>query len=167
MNTTEKIVFKKENKQVIQQGKKFFTRVLENGEYFESGDFNTLERAKENLNIIPTTTENNKIIAEFLGYNVVKEQDFLNSNYDENLLNDRLMIDRQLKYNSDWNQLMQVIEKIESLDYVFAIHNETVNVFNGQNNSQYYNEYFEYKTKIESVFNACLNFIKWYNEQNK
>lgn len=56
MKTTENIVFEHENKQVIQKGNHFFTRVTENGESFESGDFNTLERAKESLVIYPKHT---------------------------------------------------------------------------------------------------------------
>jgi len=54
---TEKIVFEQGNKQVLKQGSHFFTRVLENGESFESGDFNTFERAKANLNIASTVEE--------------------------------------------------------------------------------------------------------------
>lgn len=50
------IVFKQDNKEVIQEGNHFFIRVTEpNGETFESGDFNTLEAAvkevkRQNLN---------------------------------------------------------------------------------------------------------------------
>lgn len=51
MDTQEKIVFVKDNKQVIQKGNHFFTRVFENEEVFESSDFNTLERAKKSLSI--------------------------------------------------------------------------------------------------------------------
>lgn len=51
MTPQEKIVFVQDNKQVIQKGNHFFTRVFENGESFESGDFNTLERAKASLGI--------------------------------------------------------------------------------------------------------------------
>jgi len=51
----ETVVFEQNNKQVIKTNGKFFTRVFENGESFESGDFNTLERAKENIGIYPKT----------------------------------------------------------------------------------------------------------------
>jgi len=51
MTTSQKIVFKQGKNKVIQQGSHFFTRVFENGEYLESGDFNTLERAKNSLGI--------------------------------------------------------------------------------------------------------------------
>ena len=49
---TEKIVFEQDGKQIIQYGDSFFTRVPENGEYFESTDFNTIESAKLNLGIV-------------------------------------------------------------------------------------------------------------------
>lgn len=65
---TENIVFEKDNKQVIQQGEKFFTRIIEDGEFYESGDFNTLERAKTSLNIVPTIEENNILLAEFMEF---------------------------------------------------------------------------------------------------
>lgn len=51
MTPQETIVFEQDNKQVIQKGNHFFTRVFDNGESFESGDFNTLERAKASLGI--------------------------------------------------------------------------------------------------------------------
>ena len=58
------------------------------------------------------TTENNKIIAKFMGYidNGCSEEGFLinpTTNYDEDII--------ELKFNSDWNWLMEVVEKIESL----------------------------------------------------
>ena len=53
MTPNEQIVFEQDNKQVIKINNHFFTRVFENGESFESGDFNTLERAKENIGIYP------------------------------------------------------------------------------------------------------------------
>ena len=79
-------VFKLGNKEVIQEGNKFFTRVFENGEFFESGDFNTLEKAKANLDIIPTIEENNKLIAEFMSieykdnYVVIRRDSFSGAN---------------------------------------------------------------------------------------
>jgi len=56
MSTTQKIVFKQGKNKVIKQGNHFFTRVFENGEYLESGDFNTLERAKKSLGIETSKT---------------------------------------------------------------------------------------------------------------
>ena len=88
------------------------------------------------------TTENNKIIAEFMGATLIKD----------------------LKYHLDWNWLMEVVEKIESLGYKVDI--------SKWGNSQYCGIYLngkkisgnETNTKIEAVYNASLEFIKWYNE---
>ena len=101
------------------------------------------------------TTENNKIIAEFMGVSKSKIDangqvlNFENSKYNT--------------YNSDWNWLMQVVEKIESLNH--------------KNNEEHFqlvsfiHHWLRRKhkelTKIEAVYNACIEFIKWYNEQNK
>ena len=59
---------------------------------------------------------------------------------------------------------MPVVEKIESLGYKVDI--------SKWENSQYCGIYLngkkisgnETNTKIEAVYNACLEFIKWYNE---
>lgn len=73
-----------------------------------------------------------------------------------------------LLYNSDWNCLMKVVEKIESLGYwtelVGGIHHEfrigRINQTDGfiSRDSEY---------KIEAVCNAIVNFIEWYNSAEK
>lgn len=65
---SENIVFEKDNNQIIQQGDKFFSRIIEDGEFYESGDFNTLEKAKRSLNIVPTIEDNNILLAEFMEF---------------------------------------------------------------------------------------------------
>ena len=104
-------------------------------------------------------TENNKLIAEFMGYPkhkidfVGKRLNFENSKHNT--------------YHNDWNRLMEVVENIESLGYKIDI--------SKWENSQYCGIYLngkkisgnETNTKIEAVYNACIEFIKWYNTQNK
>jgi len=84
----ETVVFEQDNKQVIQENGKFFTRVFENGESFESGDFNTLERAKENIGIYPKT--------ENIYLNRLKEQ------YEEiiNSKSEKAKQIREIRYNA-------------------------------------------------------------------
>ena len=104
------------------------------------------------MNII----ENNKIIAEFVqpSFNGFGTYDFNGGFYGK----------LELKFHSDWNWLMEVVEKIEDYNYgatLFIIEDERCHV-NTQNG-------FEVDsvghTKIESTYNACVEFIKWYNEQ--
>lgn len=70
---TEKIVFEQDNKQIIQYGDTFFTRVPENGEYFESQDFNTIERAKLNLGIVNIYLD--RLKQQYIRYYKVDEKD--------------------------------------------------------------------------------------------
>ena len=101
------------------------------------------------------TTENNKIIAEFMEHKPTFEV------YIDDVLT---TLERPIKnYNSDWNWLMEVVEKIEEMAdwslellttdkkaYQMLIHLSNTNVI--------------VETKIEAVYNACIEFIKWYNK---
>ena len=89
-------------------------------------------------------TENNRLIAEFM-----------------NCENPQAWEDDL--YSNDWNWLMEVVEKIESIKgtqiFINGISCEIM--FKGRVISKHFN------TKIEAVYNACIEFIKWYNNQNK
>ena len=107
------------------------------------------------------TTENNKIIAEFMGATLTKDLQIMYPVYE----GDSSYV-KDLKYHLDWNWLMQVVEKIESIlpdDSIITI--EYKNCFIPVLDDE---EPFTIegggKTKIEAVYNACLEFIKWYNE---
>lgn len=112
------------------------------------------------------TTENNKKIAEFLGF---KLQNNPNERFYKNYFTqangvwvNRIEI---LHFDSDWNWLMKVVEKIESLGYWIEIHGGTINrCLIGSINSSYESFEVTKNTKIEAVYNACIDFIKWWNE---
>lgn len=117
------------------------------------------------------TTENNKIIAEFMGWDILS-----NMTYSKVTKGKWIVLDK-LKFHSNWNWLMELVEKIESIneandeyysDYSFTVTNFIQNWtagFISRENVEIVN--VEGLTKIEAVYNACLEFIKWYNEQNK
>ena len=111
-----------------------------------------------------TTTENNKIIAEFMGWKI--------KNY-STPISDIVtpygqLTENQLKFHSDWNWLMEAVEKIESLGYWVEILGGMHNVCSiGLTNNIESFIYLDSKSKIEVVYNTCLEFIKYYNEQNK
>lgn len=94
--------------------------------------------------------ESNKLIAEFMGYNV----EFVN---DERYftLDDMLesLSDEELQYHSSWDWLRPVIEKIDSLTMPDNIHLsiQGLNIF----------------SSLEDVYLAVVEFIKWYNNKEK
>lgn len=129
------------------------------------------------------TTENNKLIAEFLGYEFI-DGDFKvphadktnNSDFKEwcptywdNDLDSGgyLVVPCNLMFHLDWNWLMEVVEKIESLEYnVEFSKNHCIIIAEIEKvDSKRITKYSE--IKIKAVYNACVEFIKWYNEQNK
>ena len=112
-------------------------------------------------------TENNKLLAEFLGFELTTDSiSILYYTEDRGL--------KQLpKFNSDWNWLMQVVEKIEDenfkdeakncVSFLIKIVNtdcQIVDIFKDRFEINIYGN-----TKIEAVYNACVEFVKWYNEQ--
>jgi len=99
---------------------------------------------------------NNKIIAEFMGYpDLGTEGDFT-----------------YLKYHREWNWLMPVVEKINSLKckdngyYGVEIFPNAVRIEDGDSNEivllNQTNESFE--TLKQAIYQAVVEFIKEYND---
>lgn len=161
---TQKIVFEKDNNQIIQEGKKFFTRTFIDGENFESGDFNTFERAKNSLNIVPTLEENNILIAKFLGWKL-GHPDLFELRWSNEWFQGATKMTNKgyLHFNSDWNRLMSVVEKIESLGFTIDITTCTVYINNFEESFKEIIGTSEKYSKIEAVYNGVVEFINWYN----
>lgn len=94
--------------------------------------------------------EDNKLIAEFMGYSQ-PHPDYPTSTYWYKEGEAPLTI---LLFDTDWNWLMPVVEKILNisleLDSMEAYYNITDSVPN-----------------IEQTHEAVVEFIKWYDNQNK
>lgn len=130
--------------------------------------------------------ENNKLIAEFMGYkqfvytnpwNNQKEIYYHKTNKEKEVLEQyaenypwmrnagEKTILRELNYHSDWNILMGVVEKIENMGYSPRIER----VENGNHFCWIWNnkkpddnpDVAEYSDKkIEAVYNSVIKFIK-------
>lgn len=125
--------------------------------------------------------ENNKLIAKFMNWTFHPEERDTGLEYIENTWSPpnskKIYVLRELRFHKSWNLLMPVVEKIESLDKIdkrvyFKISGGEVfiGVLKGIQGTEYEflyqeNGYFE-NSKINAVYKAVVEFIKWYN-QNK
>lgn len=107
-------------------------------------------------------TEKNKIIAEFMGYEkiVFPENSRWLGQY-KNQFTKRIYELKELDFDSDWNLLMEVVEKIFKTAEDEKIEDEA----DCTELLPVIKEAF-YAPQKENVYNCCLDFIIWYNEQN-
>ena len=106
--------------------------------------------------IMKNIVENNKLFAEFLGYSQ-PHPDYTSTTY---------------WYKKDWNWLMRVVEKIENLQdenncaiYNVQIEQCFVEIIENHTSDTIIST--DANSKLEAVYNACVEFIKWYNQQSK
>ncbi len=114
--------------------------------------------------------ENNKLIAEFMKFEKTKQGGLYISpegfEWERFLDVENYILPNQFLFHSSWDWLMKVVEKIENLSkegetYMFSITKFSARVtYKG---SRIVDLPID-NTKIEAVYNACVEFIKWYNE---
>jgi len=109
-----------------------------------------------------TTLNENKMIAEFMGFQhtpigwfdadeLLKLPNTTDNTFDE------------LRFDTDWNWLIGVVDKIESLGFVFKTYGKgTTFLKKGTFNKPIWNDEFTGKDRKKAVYNACVEFIKWY-----
>ena len=124
--------------------------------------------------------ENNKMIAEFLDW----EFDDLSETFETpflKLVDPQAFGDEQfscklqdfeLDFHTDYNWLIKVVEKIENLqdENNCAIYNVRIEQCFVEIIINHISETIvevDSNSKIQAVYQACVEFIKWYNEQNK
>jgi uncharacterized protein YqgV (UPF0045/DUF77 family) len=82
----------------------------------------------------------------------------------EKILKENIIIvseNLKTKFHSDWDRLMEVVEKIERLGYRIEIVKHICRIYLSDKETIIISENIP---KIEAVYNACIEFIKWYNE---
>ena len=98
-----------------------------------------------------------ELIADFLGYKHVSHTDL------------------DLNFRYDWNKLMEVVSFIEEIKNVkyggFKVIIEKdyclIQSLNKSKSSAYSKSYWSNGNKMNAVYNSCLMFIEWYNENVK
>jgi len=105
-------------------------------------------------------TENNKLMAEFLGYSQ-PHPEYPQSTYWYKQGKPPITI---LRFDTDWNWLMEVVDKINNYNNIFSINENKVIITNNEKNEVIL--IVISGSMKEAVYNACIQFIQWYN-QNK
>ena len=116
--------------------------------------------------------ENNKLIAEFMG---LIESSIPNEYWTKKSTEGFGMGQMvELKYDTDWNWLMHVVDKIENIEsegqvFSFEINRNRAHVLYAPANypnEKWFNNLFlhEGDTKINNTYKAVVEFINWYNE---
>ena len=126
--------------------------------------------------------ENNKLIAEFLEFEKVKFlngcytfiiPDYLSHGEYKNLtLEDNKEVVawdvENLIFHKDWNWLMKVVEKINTIDedrFTVQIFSMDTYIYDSKDRNFIIKTELTYNPDelIKSVYNTCVKFIKWYN----
>jgi len=103
-----------------------------------------------------TVTENNKLIAEFMGYGDVNTKVYFKYNCSAN----------KLMFDSSWDWLMPVIEKIEKdKATVNFLTNAKTKIIGCTIHVDYTSFSFKSTNRLEAAYEAIIKFIKWYNSQ--
>lgn len=125
------------------------------------------------------TTKNNKLIAEFMG--LKRGRGTNRDRFTYITPNGGVLPLRYLEYNNSWNWLMPVVEKIETMSLTenknhlpeFFIMYDQREDFKGWYWSISITKLFRKEclgrenTKIGAFYAAVVEFIKWYNDQEK
>jgi hypothetical protein len=108
----------------------------------------------------------NKLIAEFM-YGKKEVYDLPQFGYikSNGSWQDEFSIE-QMKFNKDWNWLMQVVEKIEDLGYVVNISGISCTITEVLSDEPIVSWVLGDRTnKINLVYTTCVEFIKIYNNK--
>jgi hypothetical protein len=110
--------------------------------------------------------EGNKLIEKFMG----KEHDELCWKL---LPKNIIHLPQYFKYHLSWDWLMPVVEKIEKINRYNEYYPDTVTIWkdcckisDGNNGNELVCVYSG-TTKIEATWLAVIDFIKWYNKNDK
>lgn len=105
--------------------------------------------------------ENNKLIAEFMG---AVKSDF--GNYMiftvKNPQSVVKIYHSEIKYDSSWDWLIPVVEKIDSMGHHFHLYSDSAEIdLCGKERLQFRASKL---TKIEACYDVVIQFINWYNK---
>ena len=119
--------------------------------------------------------ENNKIIAEFMGFTFEKNLGY----YDNEMLLEQIVYEQQngncfneLLFDKSWDWLMSVIEKIRNNHFVTNVNYNTGGDFiiEGLTSTEVLNIIInreDFKSDLEMCYFGVVEFINFYNKQKE
>lgn len=115
-------------------------------------------------------TQNNKLIAEFLGWTLDNPSTFPTELHQEKEIQGFW----ELRFDTDWNWLMEVVEKIEKIQRSKWSKNTypCISISAISCKISFYGNTEEIISNIirpskkQAIYDACVEFIKWYNKKN-
>ena len=111
--------------------------------------------------------EGNKLIAEFMGYKLVKKKTLTYKYWEKPIRGefgddiDVLCSEYKLIYHTSWDWLMPVLQKIAKL----VIEEDWGNRYNQMMTRWKVISHCLTELKHDEIYDATLLFIKWYNQQ--
>src|SRR5690606_37574273 len=113
----------------------------------------------------------NELIAEFMGFTCCDtgQDRFWNPpSQPQATINDWEYHTNHLDYfRTSWDWLMPVVEKIESLGYTVEIASSDYQIRKTGDTEAFIFHYGPDRPKIKAVYEAVVEFIKWYNQQEQ
>ena len=109
------------------------------------------------------TQENNKIIAEFMGYEIQKDPTERFFGRYKTPITKVWVKENELSFDSDWNWLMPVLIEIGNKTGFALTLGENYCYWNNDGENPFAREYGGYDN-ILNIYEAVVDLIKWYNE---
>jgi hypothetical protein len=109
-------------------------------------------------------------MALFMGFELTHKINYIPSKYPNFIKNnEHLKVDNSdnLPFHSNWNWLMEVVEKIESIGAVVTIGRMKTDIQYLHPIKSYINCDISIASgvKINHIYASCVDFVKWYNTQ--
>lgn len=83
---------------------------------------------------------------------------------DANVSFNRNCVPSKFEYHISWDWLIPVVEMIESLGYLIDIFGKAISIHHKDGEIIVDNPESSADTKFQAIYNACYQFIEWYNE---
>ena len=113
-----------------------------------------------------SVVENNRLLAEFIEMQSTNigwfdSESVLRLVYTSDNTFDELL------FHSSWDWLMSVVDKIESIGYIFGISGRSCMIVGRNSDTHVFNVSKYGDNKMSSIYECCTSFVKWYNANVK